>query len=57
MIKIIILYPIQSIVTYLYRSAMETFELLTLLGGIMIGMGVLLLIVAAIAAYLLGEIE
>jgi hypothetical protein len=36
---------------------METFELLTLLGGIMIGMGVLLLIVAAIAAYLLGEIE
>jgi hypothetical protein len=36
---------------------METFELLTLLGGIMIGMGVLLLIVAAVAAYLLGEIE
>jgi hypothetical protein len=36
---------------------METFELLTLLGGIMIGMGVLLLIVAEIAAYLLGEIE
>lgn len=36
---------------------METFEALTLLGGIMIGMGVLLLIIAACAAYLLGEIE
>jgi len=36
---------------------METFELLTLLGGIMIGMGTLLLIVAACVAYLLGEIE
>jgi hypothetical protein len=36
---------------------METFEVLTLLGGIMIGMGVLLLIVAAFVAYLLGEIE
>jgi hypothetical protein len=36
---------------------METFEYLTLLGGIMIGMGVLLLIVAAVVAYLLGEIE
>ena len=36
---------------------METFEYLTLLGGIMIGMGVLLLIVAACVAYFLGEIE
>ena len=36
---------------------MQTFELLTLLGGIMIGMGVLLIIIAACAAYLLGEIE
>jgi hypothetical protein len=36
---------------------METFELLTLLGGIMIGMGLLLLIGAACVAYLLGEIE
>jgi len=36
---------------------MQTFEYLTLLGGIMIGMGVLLLIVAAVVAYLLGEIE
>jgi hypothetical protein len=36
---------------------METFEVLTLLGGIMIGMGVLLLIVAACVAHLLGEIE
>jgi hypothetical protein len=36
---------------------METFELLTLLGGIMIGGGVLLLIIAAVVAYLLGEIE
>jgi len=36
---------------------METFEALTLLGGIMIGMGVLLIIIAACAAYLLGEIE
>jgi LPS O-antigen subunit length determinant protein (WzzB/FepE family) len=36
---------------------METFEILTLLGGIMIGGGVLLLIIAAVVAYLLGEIE
>lgn len=36
---------------------METFELLTLLGGIMIGGGLLLLIIAAVIAYLLGEIE
>jgi hypothetical protein len=36
---------------------METFELLTLLGGIMIGMGVLLLIIGACVAYLIGEIE
>jgi hypothetical protein len=36
---------------------METFEYLTLLGGIMIGMGVLLMIIAACVAYLLGEIE
>lgn len=36
---------------------METFETLTLLGGIMIGMGVLLMIIAACVAYLLGEIE
>jgi hypothetical protein len=36
---------------------METFELLTLLGGIFMGMGVLLLIIAACVAYLLGEIE
>jgi hypothetical protein len=36
---------------------METFEALTLLGGIMIGMGVLLLIIAGCVAYLLGEIE
>lgn len=36
---------------------MQTFEIFTLLGGIMIGMGVLLLIVAACVAYLLGEIE
>jgi hypothetical protein len=34
---------------------METFEALTLLGGIMIGMGVLLLIIAGCVAYLLGE--
>ena len=36
---------------------METFEALTLLGGIMIGMGVLLFIIAMCVAYLLGEIE
>ena len=36
---------------------METFEYFTLLGGIMIGMGVLLLIIAGCVAYLLGEIE
>lgn len=36
---------------------METFELLTLLGGIMIGAGTLLLIIGAVIAYLLGEIE
>jgi len=36
---------------------METFEAFTLLGGIMIGMGVLLMIIAACVAYLLGEIE
>ena len=36
---------------------METFEYLTLLGGIMIGMGVLLLIIAGCVAYLLGELE
>jgi uncharacterized membrane protein len=34
---------------------METFEALTLLGGIMIGMGVLLFIIAMCVAYLLGE--
>ena len=36
---------------------MENFEYLTLLGGIMIGMGTLLLIIAACVAYFLGEIE
>jgi len=36
---------------------METFELITLAGGILIGMGVLLLIIAAVVAYLLGENE
>jgi hypothetical protein len=36
---------------------METFEYFTLFGGIMIGMGVLLLIIAACVAYLLGELE
>lgn len=36
---------------------METFEYLTLLGGIMIGMGTMLLIIGAVVAYLLGEIE
>ena len=36
---------------------METFEYFTLLGGIMIGMGVLLFIIAMCVAYLLGEIE
>ena len=36
---------------------METFEYLTLLGGIMIGMGTLLLIIGAVIAYFLGEIE
>ena len=35
---------------------METFELLALLGGIMIGMGTLLLIIGAVIAFLLGEI-
>ena len=34
---------------------MQTFEYLTLLGGIMIGMGVLLFIIAMCVAYLLGE--
>jgi hypothetical protein len=34
---------------------METFEFLTLLGGIMIGAGVCLLLLAAAAAYFLGE--
>lgn len=34
---------------------METFEYLTLLGGIMIGMGVLLFIIAMCVVYLLGE--
>jgi hypothetical protein len=36
---------------------METFELITLLAGIFIGMGVLLLIMAACIAFLLGELE
>lgn len=36
---------------------METFELLTLLAGIFMGMGVLLLIIAACIAFLLGELE
>jgi hypothetical protein len=36
---------------------METFELLTLLAGIFMGMGVLLLMIAAVVAFLLGEIE
>ena len=34
---------------------MEIFEYFTLLGGIMIGMGVLLFIIAMCVAYLLGE--
>ena len=34
---------------------METFEYFTLLGGLMIGMGVLLFIIAMCVAYLLGE--
>ncbi len=33
---------------------METFELLTLVGGVLIGMGTLLFIFAATVAYLLG---
>jgi len=36
---------------------METFEVVTLLAGIFMGMGVLLIILAALVAYLLGEIE
>ena len=36
---------------------METFELLTLFGGIMIGLGVCLLLLAAAAAYFLGELD
>jgi len=36
---------------------METFEFLTLLGGIMIGAGVSLLLLAAAAAYFLGEFD
>lgn len=36
---------------------METFELITLLGGIMIGFGVCLLFLAAAAAYFLGEFD
>jgi len=36
---------------------METFELLTLFGGIMIGLGVCLLLLAAAAAYFLGEFD
>jgi hypothetical protein len=36
---------------------METFELITLLGGIMIGLGVCLLLLAAAAAYFLGEFD
>jgi len=36
---------------------METFEYITLAAGILIGMGMLLFIAAAVVAYLLGEIE
>jgi hypothetical protein len=36
---------------------MELFELLTLLGGIMIGAGVCLFFFAAAAAYFLGEFD
>jgi len=36
---------------------METFEVITLLAGIFVGMGVLLIILAALVAYFLGEIE
>lgn len=36
---------------------METFEVITLLGGIMIGLGVCLLLLAAAAAYFLGEFD
>jgi len=36
---------------------METFELITLLGGIMIGLGVCLFLLAAAAAYFLGEFD
>ena len=49
--------PILFIATYLFEVTMETFEMLTLLGGILMGMGVLLLIIAACVAFLLGEIE
>ena len=36
---------------------METFELLTLLGGLLIGMGTLLFIFAAAVAYFIGATD
>ena len=36
---------------------METFELMTLVGGIMIGMGSLLFVLAAGVAFFLGDID
>ena len=36
---------------------METFELMTLLGGILMGMGVLLFVLAAAVAFFLGDID
>jgi hypothetical protein len=36
---------------------MQMFEVLTLLGGIMIGVGMCLLLLAAAVAYFLGELD
>ena len=36
---------------------METFEFMTLIGGIMIGMGSLLFVLAAGVAFFLGDID
>lgn len=38
-------------------NGMELFELITLIGGIMIGMGITLFILAAVVAYFIGATD
>jgi hypothetical protein len=49
--------PSVRIVGYCMEVTMETFEWLTLVGGVMIGMGVLLFCFAAAVAFFIGAAD